>query len=215
MNGDRIIENILVEITNASIDEITKFTVHINDKLVHSVSEDFIGHKLTLEQIDLDSRDNLSELKILITGALPINQYWIINCIDEPKLLKKLYSNSGTQTFGSQHIKLNNYSSLYTKHWYSFWEKIEKYEFNLDSNKLSKIIQPFYYVGVTAKATNIIEFYSDLNSTNIVGKFSRNKTVTFILYKDSWYLVKSHLGLIGWIHEDSVFNNFSGLNWAN
>ena len=73
-------------------------------------------------------------------------------------------------------------------------------KFQLRSDSLVEIIQPFYYVGLTTKTLAPISLFETEDNKKLVAKLPVNYNIEVLLNKrgTSLYLIKTEFGLVGW-----------------
>jgi len=93
--------------------------------------------------------------------------------------------------------------------------RTEKYAYDMKRHRLMEVQQPFYYVGVEIRANSNLPIYLMQSEKNIVAHILPKSLVTVVLYSKGWYLLKTSMGLTGWLPEADVRpENFADVPWA-
>jgi len=86
------------------------------------------------------------------------------------------------------------------------YNQVRKY--HIKNNKITEVKQPFYYVGLETKTNKNLILYDDTLLTNIVANLPSGSRLTVLINISSYYLIKTPLGLTGWIklHPEAMWN---------
>ena len=78
------------------------------------------------------------------------------------------------------------------------YTKTRKYQFA--NNTFTEVKQAAYYVGVKSKTATDIILLSNFNKTaSVVAQIPKGYEVEILANIDTWYLVKTQFGLLGWV----------------
>lgn len=106
---------------------------------------------------------------------------------------------------------------IYSDDWMGFLKKREKYTLNNQTQKLEKIPQELYYIGVEGTVCNGFAIYRTKELKDPIAKLcTGSKALILACYIYEYaakniYLLKSESGLIGWALEDKIFENLKDL----
>jgi hypothetical protein len=167
-----------------------------------------------LEVIHIHSDKKQRQVLVTIDSGMDYNDYFFFGF------------NKGKTTylgtFGGQNLKASGNGAVYAEDWLGFFQVKQKYGLSASTGKIVEIPQPFYYCGAegTVQKSTRLLLEPDKKS-NEVALLSPGTRVTLLLMKakekkigdNSWFLVKSESGLVGWFFVGSPDSDIE-LPWA-
>lgn len=101
--------------------------------------------------------------------------------------------------FGADIVIVPGNGFVYTKHRSNeMFNRIRK--FKIVDNKFVEVKQPFFWVGIQSELVQDATLYSDTCRINPVAYLGKGQKVFVLVNSGDYYLVKTPLGLTGWIY---------------
>ncbi|MGK2857006.1 MAG: hypothetical protein ACSLFQ_07360 [Thermoanaerobaculia bacterium] len=99
-------------------------------------------------------------------------------------------------------------------HTNDYFDKMRKFAVRPDGS--SEVKQPFYYVGIATTVMEELELLESPASPNVVASVAKGEKVTVVLNSGDFYLVRSAVGLVGWVRlkQDGTATQFEDINYA-
>lgn len=171
--------------------------------------EGYVGE---LTVVDLDKGDAFKELRV------DVEMEWDERRVD-------LYGFDGKQLklLGILHkpIQAHGNGVVLSDEWRGFWSQRDKYVLNREQWRLDLVPQPFYYVGDEIRVTASFPLLFSPKGKDVVAQLAANTKIRVLAAdpsvsdKQSWFLVKSSTGLVGWVASESLTRNTEGLLFSD
>ncbi len=109
-------------------------------------------------------------------------------------------------SFSCLEFYINGLGTIYTSgHVNNMYDRRRK--FQLKSDTILEIVQPYNYVGVKGKTLKAITLYKDKVGTDVIAQLPKDYEIEILLgdgktedyAADSYFLVKTDFGLVGWL----------------
>lgn len=199
LDGDGVKERITLRILSDSND----FELRIGDATVRGRLNRWIDG---FQVIDLDTRDRVKEVAVHTPGLSDDDEYRLY-CYDG-KAVREVGYLTRWPKFAGQGI-------VYVRDWKGFWDQTDQHVLDAQTHTLRLTPQEFHYVGVTATVSKSVPILETREGKDIVAQLAPGGKAVILLNAGKWYLVKSATGMLGWIEEEAVRANFSGLPFAD
>ncbi|WP_375765048.1 hypothetical protein NR798_25365 [Archangium gephyra] len=105
--------------------------------------------------------------------------------------------------------------------WMGFWNLREKYALDRKAWKLNRVPQELYFVGTEATVKQSFPILRSTKDKAVVANLAEGSKIQVLAAtpedpktQDSWYLVKSSTGLLGWTRTQNLHDKTEGLPWA-
>jgi hypothetical protein len=202
------------EISVRKVGNDGRFTLKIGS---HQISGRLYGEIEGFTIVDINKADKYLEVAVYTPGDSEDHEYLIYWY--NGRRIAEVGHLSRWPTFKGNGI-------VYEKSWMGFWTIMSKYVL-ASNHTLRNIPQPFYHVGITAGVKNGRSFAIRLKAQNraaVVGNLIPGSKIELLVAKftetrkgqsDTWFLIKSSSGLIGWASESDVYDNVTGLPMAD
>ena len=86
---------------------------------------------------------------------------------------------------------------------------LKRRKYKVEDTGFKEITQPYYYVGLKSRTLAPITIYKEKDTKEPIAKLPSNYAIEVLISdENSYYLVKTTFGLVGWIHLPSAqYNN--------
>jgi hypothetical protein len=105
--------------------------------------------------------------------------------------------------------------------WMGFWNRREKYALDRKAWKLNLVPQELYFVGAEGTVKESFPLVRSSKDKSVVANLAQGSKIQVLAAtpedpktRDSWYLVKSSTGLLGWTRPQNLQDKTEGLPWA-
>jgi hypothetical protein len=162
--------------------------------------------------VDIDSGDKWKELCVHL-GLTDDDAHCLVYGFDG-KALKEL-----GDVHALTEVKGNGF--VLSDTWTGFWNRREKYALDRKAWKLELVPQELYFVGAEATVKQSFPLARSRTDKSVVANVAQGSKIQVLAAspvdpktQDSWYLVKSATGLLGWVSTKDLSEKTEGLPWA-